>query len=202
MVDYTKPIAESKNFIVLDKYTQEWKVCESYQSEYDSESDLIADLKNQGYEYLPGLNTPEKMLANARAQLQVLNNARFAEGEWMRFMEAYLDNPSDGIVDKTRKVHDDYIHDFVFDDGHIQNIYLVDKKNIARNKVQIIKQFAQSGTGANRYDVTIFVNGLPLVQIELKKRGVAIREAFIRYTVTAKKVLMWNTRCINICSCL
>ncbi|HBC42628.1 MAG TPA: DEAD/DEAH box helicase, partial [Pseudanabaena sp.] len=82
------------------------------------------------------------------------------------------------ITDKTRKIHDNHIHDFVFDDGHIQNIYLLDKKNLARNKVQVIKQFEQKGTQANRYDVTILVNGLPLVQIELKKRGVAIREAF------------------------
>jgi len=103
---------------------------------------------------------------------------QFSNGEWLRFVEIWLDRPSDSIVDKTRKIHDDYIHDFVFDDGHIQNIYLLDKKNIARNKVQIIKQFEQTGAYANRYDVTILVNGLPLVQVELKKRGVAIREAF------------------------
>ncbi|MNM67197.1 Type I restriction enzyme [compost metagenome] len=103
---------------------------------------------------------------------------QFAEGEWSRFVEIFLDKPSDSIVDKTRKIHDDYIHDFVFDDGRIQNIYLLDKKNVARNKVQVIKQFEQSGSHANRYDVTILVNGLPLVQVELKKRGVAIREAF------------------------
>lgn len=103
---------------------------------------------------------------------------QFGDGEWLRFVETYLDKPSDGIVDKTRKVHDDYIHDFVFDDGRTQNIYLLHKKNIARNKVQVIKQFEQTGSHANRYDVTVLVNGLPLVQMELKKRGVAIREAF------------------------
>ena len=178
MVDYAKPIAESKNFIVLDKYTQEWKVAESYQSEYDLEREFIQDLQNQGYEYLPGLNTPEALLANVRVQLQTLNNVQFADGEWLRFVETFLDKPSDSIVEKTRKIHDDYIHDFVFDDGRIQNIYLLDKKNIARNKVQVIKQFEQTGSHANRYDVTILVNGLPLVQVELKKRGVAIREAF------------------------
>ena len=113
-----------------------------------------------------------------RLQLQTLNNVQFADGEWLRFVETFLDKPSDSIVDKTRKFHDDYIHDFVFDDGRIQNIYLLDKKNIARNKVQVIKQFEQTGSHANRYDVTILVNGLPLVQVELKKRGVAIREAF------------------------
>lgn len=173
-----KPIAESKNFIVLDKYSPEWTVADSYQSESDLEREFIQDLQNQGYEYLPALTTPEALLANVRIQLQTLNKVQFADGEWLRFMETFLDKPSDGIVEKTRKVHDDYIHDFVFDDGRIQNIYLLDKKNIARNKVQVIKQFEQTGTQANRYDVTILVNGLPLVQVELKKRGVAIREAF------------------------
>jgi len=177
MIDY-KAIAESKNFIVLDQYTQEWKVAESYQSESDLEREFIQDLQNQGYEYLPGLNTPEALLANVRLQLQALNNVEFSNGEWLRFVETWLDKPSDGIVEKTRKIHDDYVHDFVFDDGRIQNIYLLDKKNIARNKVQVIKQLEQTGTHANRYDVTILVNGLPLVQVELKKRGVAIREAF------------------------
>ena len=177
MIEYS-PIAESKNFIVLDKYTQEWKVAESYQSEGDLEREFIQDLQNQGYEHVPGLNTPEALLANVRVQLQTLNNVQFADGEWLRFVETWLDKPSDGIVEKTRKIHDDYIHDFVFDDGRIQNIYLLDKKAIARNKVQVIRQFEQTGTHANRYDVTILVNGLPLVQVELKKRGVAIREAF------------------------
>lgn len=118
------------------------------------------------------------MFANVRERLQDLNNVHFSDHEWSRFVESFLDRPSDGIIEKTRKVHDDYIHDFVFDNGRIQNIYLFDKTNIARNKLQVIKQFEQAGTHANRYDVTILVNGLPLVQIELKKRGVAIREAF------------------------
>ena len=177
MSDY-KTIAESRNFIVLDKYTKDWQVNESYQSEGDLEREFIQDLVHQGYEAPQGLNTPEALLANVRVQLQALNNVQFSNAEWPRFVETWLDKPSDGIVEKTRKVHDDYVHDFVFDDGRIQNIYLLDKKNIARNKVQVIKQFEQSGTHANRYDVTILVNGLPLVQVELKKRGVAIREAF------------------------
>ena len=144
------------------------------------EREFIQDLQHQGYEYLPDVNTPDKLLANAREQLQALNNMQFSNGEWLRFVETYLDTPSDNIVDKTRKIHDDYIHDFVFDDGHIQNIYVLykDKKRIACNKLQVIKQFEQTGSHANRYDVTILVNGLPLVQVELKKRGVAIREAF------------------------
>ena len=177
MSDY-KTIAESKNFIVLDKYTKEWQANESYQSEGDLEREFIQDLIHQGYEAPLGLNTPAALLANVRAQLQALNNVQFDDAEWHRFVETWLDKPSDGIVEKTRKFHDDYVHDFVFDDGRIQNIYLLDKKNIARNKVQVIKQFEQTGSHANRYDVTILVNGLPLVQVELKKRGVAIREAF------------------------
>ncbi|EEB71356.1 type I site-specific deoxyribonuclease, HsdR family, putative [Ruegeria sp. R11] len=178
MPEQTTPIAETPNYIVLDKYTKEWAAADRYQSEDDLERELVQDLVNQGYEFLPALTTPDAMLANVRVQLEQLNNVTFSDDEWKRFVETYLDKPSDNIVDKTRKIHDDYIHDFVFDDGRIQNIYLVDKKNMARNKLQVIKQFEQVGTHANRYDVTILVNGLPLVQIELKKRGVAIREAF------------------------
>src|SRR5690554_6230840 len=177
MTEY-KAIAESNNFIVLDKYTKQDQVEDGYQSEDDLERELVQDLQNQGYEYLPALNNPQAMLANVRVQLQALNKVNFSESEWARFVETYLDKPSDSITDKTRKIHDDYILDFVFDDGRIQNIYLVDKNNITRNKLQVIKQFEQTGSQANRYDVTILVNGLPLVHIELKKRGVAIREAF------------------------
>jgi type I restriction enzyme R subunit len=176
-----KTIAESNNFIVLDKFTKYLEANEApvvYQTEAALEKEFIQDLVNQGYENPLNLNTPEAMLANVRVQLQALNNMTFSESEWRRFLEEYLDKPSDNLVEKTRKIHDNYIHDFVFDDGHIQNIYLVDKKNITRNKVQVITQFELKGTHANRYDVTILVNGLPLVQVELKKRGVAIREAF------------------------
>lgn len=178
MLEYAKAIAESYNFIVLEKYIKEWKAAESYQSESNLEHEFIQDLVNQGYEFLPSLTTAQALLTNVRTRLQELNAVQFSDGEWLRFSEAWLDKPSDGIVEKTRKVHDDYVHDFVFDDGRIQNIYLFDKRNFARNKVQVIKQFEQAGTHANRYDVTILVNGLPLVQVELKKRGVAIREAF------------------------
>jgi len=178
MTEHTKPIAESNRFIVLDKYTRDWEIADSYQSESDLEGELLQDLENQGYEYLPDLNSTDAMFANVRMQIQALNDVKFIDSEWQRFVETYLDKPSDNIVDKTRKIHDDYIEDFVFDDGRIQNIYLLDKKNIARNKMQVIKQFEQTGSHANRYDVTILVNGLPLVQIELKRRGVAIREAF------------------------
>lgn len=176
-----KTIAESNNFIVLDEYTKYSTmnaVPAVYQTEYDLEREFIQDLINQGYENPANLNTVEAMLANARMQIQALNDMVFTDSEWDRYVEEYLDKPGDSLVEKTRKIQDDYIYDFVFDDGHIQNIYLVDKKNIARNKVQVISQFTQKGTHRNRYDVSILVNGLPLVQVELKKRGVAIREAF------------------------
>ena len=132
MIEYNS-IAESKSFIVLDKYTQEWKVAEGYQSESDLERELIQDLANQGYEFLPGLNNPEALLANVRVQLQALNSVQFSDGEWRRFVETFLDKPSDSIVEKTRKIHDDYIHDFVFDDGRIQNIYLKLLRKKTRN---------------------------------------------------------------------
>lgn len=175
-----KTIAESNNFIVLDEYAKYSMVSEppvGYQTEFALEREFIQDLINQGYEN-PMLKSAETMLANVRTQLQDLNNMVFSDSEWARYVEEYLDRPSDNLVEKTRKIHDNYIYDFVFDDGHIQNIYLVDKKDIARNKLQVISQFEQTGMHANRYDVTILVNGLPLVQVELKKRGVAIREAF------------------------
>ena len=178
MVKYSTPIAESNNFIVLDTYSQEEKVAESYQSESDLEREFVQDLVNQGYEHPTELKTMPALLANVRTQLQALNSVQFSDKEWERFVENWLDKPSDSIADKARKVHDDHVHDFVFDDGRIQNIYLFDKKKLARNKVQVVKQFQQTGSHANRYDVTILVNGLPLVQVELKKRGVAIREAF------------------------
>ena len=176
-------IAESNNFIVLDKY-EKYVTCmretSVYQTEASLEQEFIQDLVNQGYEYLPHLTTPEAMYENARVQLEKLNDIQFTDAEWIRFCEEYLDKAGDSHIDKIRKIQDDYIYDFIFDDGHIKNIYLVKKeeKEIAQNKVQVISQFAQKGTQANRYDVTILVNGLPLVQIELKKRGVAIREAF------------------------
>ncbi|KGQ51197.1 type I restriction endonuclease subunit R [Gallibacterium anatis] len=173
----TTPITETNNFIILDKY-EKIEQSGSYQSEADLERELITDLQQQGYEYRKDLNTPDKLLANVRDQLQKLNNVQFSDAEWVRFLVEYLDKPAESLVDKSRKIHHNHIYDFVFDDGHIQNIYLLDKKHIHRNVLQVINQFEQTGTHSNRYDVTILVNGLPVVQIELKKRGVAIREAF------------------------
>lgn len=173
----TTAIVESDNFIILEKYTK-LEQPSQYQTEADLEKELIADLCQQGYEYLTYLTTPEALLANLKTQMEVLNNVVFTDAEWLRFLDEYLNKPSDSLIDRTRKLHDNYIYDFIFDDGHIQNIYLWDKKNISRNKLQVINQMKQVGTSSNRYDVTLLVNGLPLVQIELKKRGVAIREAF------------------------
>ena len=102
-------IAESNNFIVLEKYIKQSKVSESSQSEYDLESEFIQDLTQQGYQYLPSVTNPQAMLANVREQLQTLNNVQFTAGEWRRFVETFLDKPSDGLTDKTRKIHDDYI---------------------------------------------------------------------------------------------
>ncbi|KMZ26558.1 DEAD/DEAH box helicase [Haemophilus influenzae] len=174
-----KTIAESNNFIVLDQYNKFVEEPNAgYQTEGSLEREFIRDLQAQGYEYLQGLNNHDELIKNLRVQLQRLNNVIFSDTEWQRFLEEYLDKPSDNLIEKTRKIHDDYIYDFVFDNGRIQNIYLLDKKNLANNSLQVINQFEQTGSYDNRYDVTILVNGLPLVHIELKKRGVAIREAF------------------------
>ncbi|MFS0491889.1 type I restriction endonuclease subunit R [Leadbetterella byssophila] len=174
-------IAESNNFIVLDKYDKHsytYEPAAGYQTEAALEREFIQDLVNLGYENAFHIKSLDQMLANARIQIQALNDMSFTDSEWVRFCEEYLNKASDDLVAKTHKIQNNHIYDFVFDDGHIQNIYIVDKKDIARNKVQVISQFEQKGTHANRYDVTILVNGLPLVQVELKKRGVAIREAF------------------------
>jgi len=174
-----KTIAESNNFIVLDQYNKFVEEPNAgYQTEGSLEREFILDLQAQGYEYLQRLNNHDELIKNLRVQLQRLNNVVFSDAEWQRFLEEYLDKPSDSLIEKTRKIHDDYIYDFVFDNGRIQNIYLLDKKNLANNTLQVINQFEQTGSYDNRYDVTILVNGLPLVHIELKKRGVAIREAF------------------------
>ncbi|WP_198912059.1 type I restriction endonuclease, partial [Acetobacter lambici] len=117
MAEQMTPIAETNRFIVLDKYVRAWEAADSYQSETDLERELVQDLHNQGYEYRPDLKSTNAMLANVRVQLQALNDVQFTDKEWARFVETYLDRPSDSATDKTRKIHDDYIFDFVFDDG-------------------------------------------------------------------------------------
>ena len=201
MTHQTHTIAESNNFIVLDKYIKAEQTGDSYQSESDLERELIQDLRNQGYEFI-SVKSQSAMLSNVREQLQSLNGVVFNDSEWRRFTEQYLDNPSDGILDKTRKIHIDYICDFIFDDERLENIYLIDKKNLMRNKVQIIQQFEQAGSHANRYDVTILVNGLPLVQIELKSAAWRFVRLSTRYIVTVKRVLTAKIPCLSICNCL
>ncbi|RXE72078.1 type I restriction endonuclease subunit R [Xylanibacter muris] len=181
MAQYNNIIAESNNFIVLDEYNKHYALNEPpvvYQNEASLEREFIQDLIDLKYDYLPTLSGQAALLANVRAQLQELNDVVFTDGEWKRYVDEYLDKPNDTLIEKTRKLQDNHVYDFVFDDGHIKNIYLVDKEKLCRNKMQVISQFTQEGEHANRYDVTILVNGLPLVQVELKKRGVAIREAF------------------------
>lgn len=170
-------IAETNHFIILEKYLKQEQPS-SYQTEADLEKELISDLQKQGYEYLNYVITPETLVSNLRKQIETLNNVSFTDREWTRLLTEYINKPSDSLIDCTRRLHDDYIYDLTFDDGHLQNIYLLDKKNINRNKVQVINQMTQEGSSSNRYDVTILVNGLPMVQVELKRRGVAIREAF------------------------
>lgn len=174
----TNPIAETTNYIVLDKYEAQPKTAQGYQSEAALEREFIEDLCRQGYEYAQHIKDPEALLRNVRLQLEQLNEMRFTDAEWQRFCLEYLDSPSDSFTEKARKVHVADCHDFRFDDGHMQNIRLFDRERPCRNRLQVINQMEQTGSSANRYDVTILVNGLPLVHVELKRRGVAIREAF------------------------
>lgn len=133
------PIAESNNYIVLDKYSKIAEQGVGYQTEANLERELVQDLVNQGYDFLPDVTSPDQMLANARVQLQTLNHVQFSESEWIRFCDQFLDKPSDNYIDKTRKIHNDYVYDFVFDDGHIQNIYLVDKKILPIIKCRLFR---------------------------------------------------------------
>ncbi|QZE15787.1 type I restriction endonuclease subunit R [Halosquirtibacter laminarini] len=175
---YLTAITETNQYIVLDQYEKIQNKDTGYQTEAELEREFIQDLVSQGYEHMPAITSAEAMFANVRVQLENLNQCTFSDSEWHRYVQEYLDCPNEGILDKTRKLHEKHLHDFTFDDGTLKNIRLVDKKNIARNKLQVISQYENTGTQANRYDVTILVNGLPLVHIELKKRGVAIQEAF------------------------
>ena len=177
-MEKTTPIAETASYIVLDKYEAQPKTAQGYQSEAALEREFIEDLCRQGYEYAQHIKDPEALLGNVRLQLEHLNGMQFTDAEWQRFCLEYLDSPSDSFTEKARKVHVADCHDFRFDDGHIQNIRLFDRERPSRNRLQVINQMEQTGSSANRYDVTILVNGLPLVHVELKRRGVAIREAF------------------------
>lgn len=171
-------IAELTNGIILAQFDKPSRTSESsYQSESMLEDKMIADLDAQGYEKLE-LRTTDELLANLKIQIERLNNVTFTQDEWQRFLVEYLDTPNDTMLDKTRKIQENHVYDFIFDDGHLKNIKIIDKNNIHNNFLQVTSQIAQMGTHRNRYDVTILVNGLPLVQIELKKRGVNLQEAF------------------------
>lgn len=171
-------IAEMTGGIILAHYDKNNRVGGgSYQSEAELERELIANLVSQGYERVK-FTTSEELYGNLKVQIERLNNVSFSKSEWERFLTEYLDCPKDGMVEKTRKIQEDYIYDFIFDDGHLKNIKIIDKKNIHNNFLQVVNQVTAGEKNQNRYDVTILVNGLPLVHIELKKRGVNLHEAF------------------------
>lgn len=171
-------IAEMTGGIILAKYEKESSAHDkAYQSEADLERELIENLISQGYERFKA-SSNEDLYRNLRDKIEKLNKVLFTDDEWRHFLTEYLDAPNDGIVEKTRKIQENYIYDFKFDNGDLKNIKIIDKKNIHNNYMQVMNQFAQEGKKKNRYDVTILVNGLPLVHIELKKRGVSMHQAF------------------------
>lgn len=148
-----------------------------YQSEAALEEALIKQLGLQAYEYLP-ITSEAELVVNLRRQLEALNKIEFSDAEWDRFFSEKIAGANEGIVDKTARIQTDHIQVLRRDDGSAKNVYLIDKQNIHNNCVQVINQYEVDGVRANRYDVTILVNGLPMVHIELKRRGVDIREAF------------------------
>lgn len=170
-------IIENIDSTVVSSYESKRVRQTEYQSEADLENALIKQLKNQGYEYL-NAKTPNELILNLRVQLEKLNNYTFSDKEWNQILNNYLVNPKESIVEKTRKIQEDYIYSLTKDDGTTQNIRILDKSNIHNNSLQVINQFEVEGLRKNRYDVTILVNGLPLVHIELKRRGVTLKEAF------------------------
>lgn len=149
----------------------------AYQSEAQLEDAFIKQLCRQGYERLVASSEAE-MVANLRAQLETLNRVTFSDNEWNRLFKGWIASDNDGIVEKTRRIQRDHVHALQMDDGSVKNISLIDKRNVHNNRVQVMNQYTQQGSYENRYDVTILVNGLPLVHVELKRRGVAIQEAF------------------------
>ena len=174
-------IAQTNESTVVEEYIPLKKRSESYQSEADLEQEFIKMLVEQGYEYCQ-INCEKDLISNLRVQLERLNDLQFTDGEWERFFNTMIANSNEGIEEKTRTIQEDNIKSLERDDGSIKNITIIDKKNIHNNKLQVINQYVvNKEDGAvqdNRYDVTILVNGLPLVHVELKRRGVQIREAF------------------------
>ena len=171
-------IAESKDYTVLSEYSLSEKKSDAYQSEAELEQELIRNLCEQGYDYLP-IHHEADLIANLRKQLERLNAYAFTDHEWQHFFKECIANQNDDIVAKTRKIQEDYIQVLKRDTGESKNICLIDKTNIHNNSLQVINQYVETqGAHDTRYDVTILVNGLPLVHLELKRRGVRIKEAF------------------------
>ncbi len=172
-------VASTDEATVVAEYAAEYNVRpEKYQSEAELEREFIKQLTSQGYEYI-SVHNEAALIANLRKQLELLNDFTFTDSEWDRFFTECIANTNEGIVEKTRKIQDDHIQILKREDGTTKNIYLLDKKNIHNNRLQVINQYEEAGgKHETRYDVTILVNGLPLVHVELKRRGVAIREAF------------------------
>lgn len=172
-------VASTDEATVVAEYAAEYNVRpEKYQSEAELEREFIRQLTSQGYEYI-SVHNEASLIENLRKQLEVLNDFTFTDSEWDRFFTECIANTNEGIVEKTRKIQDDHIQILKREDGTTKNIYFLDKKNIHNNRLQVINQYEEAGgKHETRYDVTILVNGLPLVHVELKRRGVAIREAF------------------------
>ena len=172
-------IASTEEATVVAEYTPGYRLeGQKYQSEAALEKEFIEQLVSQGYEYFR-FSDEDTFIENLRRQLEKLNDFAFTESEWKRFFSGSLANANEGIVEKTRKIQEDYVQVLKRDDGSSKNIYLIDKNNIHNNRLQVINQYEEdAGHRAARYDVTILVNGLPLIHIELKRRGIAIREAF------------------------
>ena len=163
---------------VVTEYEPQTKRSDAYQSEAALEAAFIKMLGEQGYEYVT-IHSPDALIANLRRQLELLNNYQFTDKEWDSFFKSKIANANEGIVVKTRKIQEDYVQNLTRENGTTMNISLIDKKNIHNNRLQVINQYEESaGKHDTRYDVTILVNGLPLVHVELKRRGVAIKEAF------------------------
>jgi len=176
------PIVVSSENTVVSEYVPEKKAATGYQSEAQLETEFIRLLENQAYEYLP-ITSEEKLVANVRQQLELLNGVTFSDSEWNRFFTGSLAGANEGIAEKTQRIQEDHIQLLKRDDGSTKNILLIDKADIHNNRLQVINQYeVNEGEGganrSNRYDVTVLVNGLPMVHIELKRRGVDIREAF------------------------
>ena len=171
-------VAQSSESTVVTEYTPNSARSDAYQSEADLEREFIRLLQEQSYEYLP-IHDEQDLIKNLRKKLEELNNYTFSDDEWGRFFTQNLANSNEGIPEKTRKIQEDNVQILKTDAGFTKNITLLDKTNIHNNKLQVINQYVNNdGNHDNRYDVTVLVNGLPLVHIELKRRGVAIREAF------------------------